>query len=418
MVGPGAERLPARILLGRPPLRVRGAAAPVQVVHVDDLASALALAATRDLPGVYNVAADGWLDAAEARELHRPTRGARAPGRGARALAAAHVGPRHRRRPAGRRALPRAPVGDQQRAVARPRAGRRVHTNADAIIEAVASLPPRDTGPAIVAGAGGLLLGGRHRGRAPAPSSQARRRPAERSLEQSARVARLRRSADGDDRVENSWWIAEWGNPCRECGFDWAQSPESVIAAVEELPAKFDALLAGRTGDETASDAHPGEPIWSAKAYVFHVADNLRIFAERLEGVFAGAPTTLAAYDQDELAAARDYEAMSLQSALWSVRTATGRGPPPPASRSPRPFTYQHAERGRAQRGRDHARSRARRAAPLLGRHPRGAVATASTRRVELVVGVVVVHRRAVDRRRARAPRSRSARSRWSTPRC
>ena len=38
VVGPGAERLPARILLGRPPLRVRGAAMPVQVVHVDDLA--------------------------------------------------------------------------------------------------------------------------------------------------------------------------------------------------------------------------------------------------------------------------------------------------------------------------------------------------------------------------------------------
>ena len=61
VVGPGAERLPARILLGRPPLRVRGASPPVQVVHVDDLVSALALAATTDLPGVYNVAADGFL---------------------------------------------------------------------------------------------------------------------------------------------------------------------------------------------------------------------------------------------------------------------------------------------------------------------------------------------------------------------
>ena len=107
--------------------------------------------------------------------------------------------------------------------------------------------------------------------------------------------------------VENAWWIEEWGNPCRECGFDWAQSPEAVIAAVEALPAAFDALLAGHTGDETAADAHPGAS-WSAKAYVFHVADNLRIFAERLEGVFAGAPTMLAAYDQDELAAARNYD--------------------------------------------------------------------------------------------------------------
>jgi DinB superfamily len=146
--------------------------------------------------------------------------------------------------------------------------------------------------------------------------------------------------------VENGWWIEEWGNPCRECGFDWSQPPESVIAAVEELPTKFEALLAGRTGDETAAHAQPGEPIWSAKAYVFHVADNLRIFAERLEGVFAGAPTTLAAYDQDELAAARDYDAMSLQSALWSVRAATEAWASAARESLARPFTYQHAERG------------------------------------------------------------------------
>ena len=61
VLGPGAERLISRLLLGRPALRARGAGGPVQGVHVDDLASALALAVGRDLPGVYNVAADGWL---------------------------------------------------------------------------------------------------------------------------------------------------------------------------------------------------------------------------------------------------------------------------------------------------------------------------------------------------------------------
>jgi hypothetical protein len=142
--------------------------------------------------------------------------------------------------------------------------------------------------------------------------------------------------------VENSWWIEEWGNPCRECGFDWAQAPDAVVAAVAALPDQFDALLAGRSGDERARDSS-----WSAKAYVFHVADNLRIFAERLEGVFAGAPTTLAAYDQDELAAARDYEAMSVQSALWSVRTAVATWSAATRTALARPSViYQHAERG------------------------------------------------------------------------
>ncbi len=79
---------------------------------------------------------------------------------------------------------------------------------------------------------------------------------------------------------------------------------------------------------------------------MFHVADNLRIFAERLEGVFAGGPTTLAAYDQDELAAARNYDAMSLQSALWSVRTATATWAAAARESLRRPTTYQHAERG------------------------------------------------------------------------
>jgi nucleoside-diphosphate-sugar epimerase len=69
VLGAGAERLPSRLLLGRPPLRVRGAGPPVQVVHVDDLVAALLLAVEKDLPGTYNVAADGWLSAEDARAL-------------------------------------------------------------------------------------------------------------------------------------------------------------------------------------------------------------------------------------------------------------------------------------------------------------------------------------------------------------
>lgn len=50
------------------PVRVRGAAPPVQYVHEDDLAGAAALAARSALDGVYNVAPDGWVsgDAAAA----------------------------------------------------------------------------------------------------------------------------------------------------------------------------------------------------------------------------------------------------------------------------------------------------------------------------------------------------------------
>ncbi len=146
-----------------------------------------------------------------------------------------------------------------------------------------------------------------------------------------------------NDGIENEWWVSEYGDPCRECAFSWTQPPDVVIDQVEQLPDRFAALLAGRSGDER----HPARA-WPVKAYVFHVADNLRVFAERLEGVAGGGSATLAAYDQDELARARRYEEMSVQSALWSLRTATAAWVA--ASRAaladPEPRRFLHAERG------------------------------------------------------------------------
>jgi UDP-glucose 4-epimerase len=69
VLGPGAERLPSRLMLGRPPLRVAGSAPPLQAVHVDDLVAALALVVLEDHAGTFNVASDGWLDDAAARAV-------------------------------------------------------------------------------------------------------------------------------------------------------------------------------------------------------------------------------------------------------------------------------------------------------------------------------------------------------------
>lgn len=69
IVGSTAERMSTRLLLGRPPLRARGAAPPVQALHVDDLVRALVMAITSDLSGTYNVAPDGWITAEQAAEL-------------------------------------------------------------------------------------------------------------------------------------------------------------------------------------------------------------------------------------------------------------------------------------------------------------------------------------------------------------
>ena len=77
VVGPGAQTLFANAVVGHPPVVVRGAAPPVQVVHVDDAATALALATRDDVDGAYNVAADGWIshDDALALSTRRPPPG-------------------------------------------------------------------------------------------------------------------------------------------------------------------------------------------------------------------------------------------------------------------------------------------------------------------------------------------------------
>ena len=121
VVGPGAGRLGSRLLLGRPPLRVRGAAPPVQATHVDDLVSALALVVLDDHPGTFNVASDGWLDEIEARP-----HGSLDPACASRAAPGAHpgadMGERPRRGSAWRRSLPGAP----RRHCERPTCGARL----------------------------------------------------------------------------------------------------------------------------------------------------------------------------------------------------------------------------------------------------------------------------------------------------
>jgi nucleoside-diphosphate-sugar epimerase len=69
IVGAGANSLFTAVATGRAPVRVRGATPPVQVVHIDDAATALELTTEVDLDGAYNVAADGWLAYEEAGAL-------------------------------------------------------------------------------------------------------------------------------------------------------------------------------------------------------------------------------------------------------------------------------------------------------------------------------------------------------------
>ncbi len=108
------------------------------------------------------------------------------------------------------------------------------------------------------------------------------------------------------------------GDHCRECTFDWAAGPDALIALVAGLPDAFREVTSGARGEET----HPSLG-WSVGSYVCHVADNLRIWAERLAGVTAGADRLVAPYDENALAAARRYGAIPLVAGLWSLERSS-----------------------------------------------------------------------------------------------
>lgn len=114
--------------------------------------------------------------------------------------------------------------------------------------------------------------------------------------------------------AKEPWGSRLYGNPCRECHFDWEMRPTATVRLVEGLPAEY----AGRLRNATGREFHP-DLAWSTSAYVSHVSDNLRIWSERLKGALVSGEKRVAGYDQDLLGVARRYEEINLHAALWSL---------------------------------------------------------------------------------------------------
>ncbi len=87
-----------------------------------------------------------------------------------------------------------------------------------------------------------------------------------------------------------------------------------AIVFVADVPGMYSRTLVGATGTERHPDLS-----WSVSGYVSHVADNLRIWAERLAGIAAGASPEVGGYDEVELARVRGYDRIPLEAALWSL---------------------------------------------------------------------------------------------------
>jgi hypothetical protein len=87
------------------------------------------------------------------------------------------------------------------------------------------------------------------------------------------------------------------------------------VQLVSAAPALFRETFAGSSGDERTPSLG-----WSAKAYVFHVADNLQIWSNRVATARSTSHVlAVAEYDSDLLAQARNYEGSTLDEALTSL---------------------------------------------------------------------------------------------------
>jgi DinB superfamily len=113
------------------------------------------------------------------------------------------------------------------------------------------------------------------------------------------------------------WGPQIYGDPCRECGYDWSITSEDCIRMVLGSPARLAHLLE----PADALVRHP-DLSWNVAAYSAHIGDNLRIWAERLAGLALGADRLVAGYDSDLLAAVRSYGQLDLRSVLWSLERA------------------------------------------------------------------------------------------------
>jgi hypothetical protein len=149
------------------------------------------------------------------------------------------------------------------------------------------------------------------------------------------------------------WGADLYGDPCRDCGFSWVLTPAEAVTSVRAMPDAYATRLADATGQER----HP-DLTWTTAAYVSHVTDNLRIWAERLAGGYLAGVSDVPGYDPDPLSQARHYNEISLAGALWSLRWAVDGWAESVETALASEVVLHHATRG-AQRAEDVARNNA-----------------------------------------------------------
>lgn len=116
-------------------------------------------------------------------------------------------------------------------------------------------------------------------------------------------------------RVMGHFRTSQEGGRCDHCGFEWSMPVSDALELVATSPARTRALLGQRWED--ARKRHD-PPLWSPSAYVWHMADAIGIWSERLVALKAEPDAPLVGFDQDLLAEVRSYDQLSPIAALWA----------------------------------------------------------------------------------------------------
>lgn len=115
----------------------------------------------------------------------------------------------------------------------------------------------------------------------------------------------------------------EWiygGDPpdrCPQCEYAWNLEFDDTLRVIRDAPGQIAGRLEGRDGTAAQSDGS-----WNATAYVWHLTDLARAWAERWIQISHEPGSELIGFDPDDLAKARNYRSLPTEPGLWAMREA------------------------------------------------------------------------------------------------
>jgi hypothetical protein len=106
---------------------------------------------------------------------------------------------------------------------------------------------------------------------------------------------------------------------CPACGYDWTIDASDALRLIVSSPDRFEAALDGRDGMHPQADGS-----WNATAYLWHLTDLARSWAERWVQIGTAPGSRLVGFDPDELADVRGYRSLPTSAGLWALRSGVG----------------------------------------------------------------------------------------------